>query len=84
MCENMNLDAIASSNGVQYCVITGDENSCRPYGVFSVLENDRTDAASVENFFFTKNEAIECCKWLAENEVYPITLKEVISDLYFL
>lgn len=82
MCENLKLDAVASSNGVKYCVTAGAPDAERPFGVYAVLEDDLSDAGCAENIFFTKEEAIACCKWLAENNVFPVTLSEVISDLY--
>ena len=82
MCKNKELDVITSANGVKYCVTTEPLNPERPYGIYTFMEDDQTDDGSAENIFFTKEEATACCNWLADNEVFPVTLSEVLSDLY--
>ena len=84
MCENHYDDIITSSHGIRYCVITGDPGSERRFGICATMENDQSDTDSVKNLFFSKEEASECCRWLAENNVFPVTLCEVLGDLYHL
>ena len=82
MCENKQFDIVASSNGISYYVTTNSTGTERRFGVGATLDNDQSDTGIVENIFFTMEEATECCKWLAENDVFPVTLSEVISDFY--
>ncbi len=70
-----------SANGINYYV-TQNACSARPFGIVAELALDSTDTASANGLFFTAEEADACCKWLAENEVYPITLCEVLENLY--
>ncbi len=81
----MNTNEISGYSvcGINYSVIKGDD-CVRPYGIAAVLESDNTDKAVVENLFFTDLEAAACCRWLAENEVYPVTLQEVLENIYIL
>ena len=65
--------------------VTQDENCSPPnFGIYAVSKNDSLNQASISNRFFTENEATMCCKWLAENDVYPITIAEVLEDLFSL
>ena len=73
-----------SSDDILYHV-TQDENCSPPnFGIYAVSKNDSLDQASINNRFFTENEAVMCCKWLAENNVYPVTIAEVLEDLFSL
>jgi len=84
MFRNSQLNLVASSEDVHYCIITGDPQSQRPYGILATVKDTPDDSEPAENLFFTEAEATACCKWLAENNVFPITLCEVLSDLYTL
>ena len=84
MSKNQQLDTVTSEYGINFCVITGEPGSNRRFGICATMENDQNDTDSVENLFFSEEEAYECCKWLAENNVFPITLCEVLSNLYHL
>lgn len=84
MCTNKKIDVVTSSSGIKYCIFTETTETERPFGIYAVMEDDRNDNGSVERIFFTEEEAAACCNWLAENEVFPISLSEVISDLYHL
>ncbi len=72
-----------SAYGINYYV-TKNSDLERPYGITAELESDSTDQMGTDGLFFTSEEAGACCKWLAENEVYPITLCEVLENLYTL
>ncbi len=72
-----------TESGISYSVITSkDESSDRPFGILAVMDNDENDFGVAENLFFTEGEAIECCKWLAQNNVYPVTLKDVMANFF--
>lgn len=81
MLDNNVSDIKVNSNGISYYITTGSD-PVRPFGIFAVLDDDKTDCSSVENLYFTIEEAVKCCEWLAENNVFPITLCEIISDFY--
>ena len=69
--------------GISYSVICSKDDAAeRPYGILAVMDNDENDFGVAENLFFTEGEAIECCKWLAQNNVYPITLKDVMANFF--
>lgn len=71
-----------SSNNILYYV-TQDESCNAPnYGIYAVSKKDSLDQVSINNRFFTENEAIQCCMWLADNDVYPVTICEVLEDLF--
>ena len=71
-----------SSNSILY-YITQDECCSSPnYGIYAVSKKDSLEQISIRNRFFTEEEAIKCCMWLAENDVYPITIPEVLEDLF--
>ena len=84
MFENNQLNIVASSEDVHYCIIKGDFQSQRPYGILASVKDIANDSEQAENLFFTEAEATACCMWLAENNVFPVTLCEVLSDLYTL
>ncbi len=85
MNKSNNLQTIAVANGINYYIVKSDNGNCeRKYGIGAILCADDTDCAEVKNLFFTETEAIEYCKWLAENEVYPISLGEVLANIYIL
>ncbi|MBR5155637.1 MAG: hypothetical protein IKW62_04045 [Clostridia bacterium] len=85
MHKDNNFQAITSANGINYYIVKSDDsNTNRPYGIKATLCDDDTDCSTVENLFFTEAEAEKYCKWLAENEVYPISLYEVLANIYIL
>lgn len=74
-----------SANGINYYVThSSDESSFRPFGILAAMAEDNTDSMIAEGLFFTEAEALAYCKWLAENEVYPISLCEVLANIYVL
>ena len=69
--------------GISYSVICSkDEDAERPFGILAIMDSDEEDFSVAENLFFTEAEAIECCKWLARNNVYPVTLKDVMANFF--
>ncbi|MBQ9758010.1 MAG: hypothetical protein IJW15_06335 [Clostridia bacterium] len=82
MQESKNPILSASANGISFYVISTGSDSLRPFGIMSVMDNDASDNAVAENIFFTGEEAAACCKWLAENEVFPVTLCDVLGNFY--
>ena len=72
-----------TDSGISYSVVySKDESIPRPFGILAVMDNDKDDFGVAENLFFTENEAIECCKWLARNSVYPVTLKDIMANFF--
>lgn len=84
MCNNRNLGLAASKNGVNYYIICNTSECNRPFGILAVTESDKSDTDFAEQLFFTKEEAVQCCLWLAENGVDPVTLCEVLENIYVL
>ena len=78
---NTNKELKHSAFGINYYV-TKDSTDERPYGIMAELASDCSEQATAENLYFTEAEATACCKWLAENEVYPVTLREVLDNVY--
>lgn len=79
-CENCEL--ITSAEGINYFVNHKKSENPRSFGILATVPNDAEDTGCVENLFFTREEACKCCMWLAENQVYPITLSEVLENFY--
>ncbi len=76
-------DFVISMHGINYYVFcTKDSDADRRYGIFAESSEDSADFQSASNLFFTREEAEEYCKWFAENEVYPITLRDVLANIY--
>lgn len=82
MLESKNLGLAASSEGINFYVLCSDEGVDRRYGIMASMETDKEDSGVAENLFFTKEEAVKCCLWLAENQVFPVTLCEVMENFY--
>lgn len=79
-CENREL--VTSVVGIDYFVIKGKSENPRPFGILTTSQSDTEDICQAENLFFTREEAYQCCMWLADNQVYPITLCEVLDNFY--
>ena len=74
-----------SSCGTSFQVIySRDINIPRCYGIKAASTEDPEDFTTVENLFFTQAEANEYCRWLSENDVYPISLCDVLANIYIL
>lgn len=84
MDEYKTLKTPADSQDVSYRIDINHNGSEKPFGITATLKSDPKDTATAANVFFSIEEATACCSWLAENNVYPVTLCEVISDLYHL
>lgn len=82
MCDEKNLELVTESHGVNFFITSSDSDPDRKFGIRSVATQDPAESAIAENLFFTKTEAEKCCLWLAENNVEPIILCEVLSNFY--
>lgn len=51
----------------------------QPFYGITVTCDEKT--AEINNMYFTREEAILRCKWLAQNEVFPENLHDVMSDI---
>ena len=77
--------AIICENGTRFSIIHTEPSSIgRCFGIAAVSESDPKDSAQVNNLFFTAEEAEAYCKLFAENEVCPITLSEVLENIFVL
>lgn len=74
---------IASGQDVNYYVTVDEDSEELRFGVSASVIGDKTDVEAANRLFFTEKEAEACCRWLAKNDVYPVTLNEVLHDLYF-
>ena len=82
MCEFKNLESVTETEDKYYFVDSGESELKRCFGVAVALKSNPEDSACVRNLFFTRGEAEKCCLWLAENDVEPIILREVLSNFY--
>ena len=83
MYKTTEKDLVISMHGINYYVIYNkNSESNRYYGILAESSDDSTDFQTAENLFFTHTEAEEYCRWFAENEVYPITLCEVLANIF--
>lgn len=73
---------IASTGAVDYYTVSESDCAASRYGVMLVSKTD-SDKASTEGIFFTRDEAAKCCEFLAENEVYPVSLGDILHNIYF-
>ncbi len=80
---NLNENPKHSSGDISYFTVY-DSGAVRPYGVAAQTKGEPSDRAVANRLFFTEAEAEACCKWLAENEVQPVTLCEVLENIYVL
>ena len=82
MCKKKNLEFAVSAQGTNYYVVCGKDQTDRSFGILATYDSDNSDETTAENLFFTKEEAYSCCRWLAENNVEPLTLCEVLDNFY--
>lgn len=80
--EATKANKINGLNGVTYYVIQNERKLGRSYGIMAESDCDKTDFITVNNLFFTAEEAKCYCKFLAENSVFPCTLKEVLENIF--
>ncbi len=74
---------VISQNGISYYVAKREYcDGERCFGIFATFGKDCSEHELKEDLFFTLSEAEACCKWLAKNEVYPITISEVLENVY--
>ena len=76
-------ELVISMHGINYYVFCSNDNTKeRQYGIYAESCEDSTDFQAAGNLFFTPEEAKAYSKWFAENEVYPITLCDVLANIY--
>ena len=75
---------ISGKNGVAYYVIQNENGLDRSYGIMAETIDDKTDFATVKNLFFTAGEALSYCKFLADNDVFPYTLSDVLENIFII
>lgn len=64
---------------VEYYVTENVTDNLPPYGISVSCTDSETE--TMNNIFFTKEEAFERCKWLAENEVLPEIFRDMMEDI---
>ncbi len=85
MNESLEKTLVLTAHQINYFTVRSKKSTNnRFYGIMAESLDDESDFGIIENLFFTQSEAIEYCKWLAENEVYPITLCDVLGNIYHL
>jgi len=72
------MKKVIFSGETEYGVVCDAERAV-PYGLYV---KDEEDSACVEGVFFTEDEAVMRCKWLCENQVYPISLRDVFANIF--
>lgn len=82
MNKGENRELVTSVEEIDYFVTQGSSENSRPFGVIAASQKDPEDICMAENLFFTREEACKCCMWLADNQVDPITLCEVLDNFY--
>ena len=75
---------VSGRNGVAYYVIQNENSLDRSYGIMAETIDDKTDFATVKNLFFTADEALSYCKFLADNNVFPYTLRDVLENIFII
>lgn len=78
-------EKVVSKNGVDFYIIhTPEAENERHYGILAEMSENKDDFGVVETLFFTKEETTKYCKWLAKNEVEPIVLRDVLTNIFYL
>ena len=78
-------NATVCANGTRFSIIhTEPSDIGRCFGIAAVSETDPNESARVNNLFFTSEEAEAYCKLFAEHGVCPITLSEVLENIFVL
>ncbi len=75
---------VSGRNGVAYYVIQSENSIGRNYGIMAETIDDKTDFATIKNLFFTADEALSYCKFLADNDVFPYTLSDVLENIFII
>ncbi|MBE7032525.1 MAG: hypothetical protein E7401_06145 [Ruminococcaceae bacterium] len=75
---------VSGKNGVAYYVIQSENCLDRSYGIMAEAVDDRADFATVKNLFFTAEEALSYCRFLAANDVFPYTLSDVLENIFII
>lgn len=64
---------------IEYSVTENLSEDLPAYGI--KVTSDNTDVEKLDNIFFTKDEALERCRWLAEKEVAPELFRDIMADI---
>ena len=64
---------------IEYDVTENEKENLPTYGI-KVTYND-VMYEKMDNVFFTREEALNRCKWLVENEVAPEIFRDVMADI---
>lgn len=83
MYETKQSTPIISANGIDYYTNCNQSLSpgTRRFGITAASSSDSSDTGTAENLFFTKEEAEAYCRFFAENQVFPYTLREVLANI---
>ena len=73
---------VVSGGGICYYVVHDAENSGAGYGIYAETEGEEGDAQYVRKVFFTEEEAVLRCRWLCENQVYPVALFDTLRNIF--
>ena len=64
---------------IEYDVTENEKENLPTYGI-KVTYND-VMYEKMDNVFFTREEALNRCEWLVENEVAPEIFRDVMADI---
>ena len=78
--EKENMKFVVSNGEVGYYVIC-DDNEDATYGIYIELVVDPKDCECVRRVFFTEQEAVMRCRWLCDNQVYPVALYDTLQNI---
>lgn len=81
-CDNNKPTRFTGQNDVTYCIIQSECKTGRTFGIMAEASDGLSDFVAVKNLFFTADEAESYCRFLAENNVLPYALSEVLSRIF--
>ena len=83
MNESKILELSAKENGINYYTVYNETSlNDRKFGIKAEMAENKDDFEECENLFLTEGEANAYCKWFAQNEVYPVALKDVLLNIF--
>lgn len=77
----MNKVLVVEKFGINYYITRTEAENEPAYGISVIMKEDPSDANFAENLFFTEEEAKRRCEWLSENQVFPVSLHEVLRNV---
>ena len=77
----MNKVLVAEKYGINYYITRAEAENEPVYGISVIMKDDPSDANCAENLYFTEEEAKRRCEWLSENQVFPVSLHEVLRNV---